>query len=192
MKRTSDRSSAFGKGLVIVYTGPGKGKTSAALGMALRALGHGLKVLMVRFVKDPSDRRWPSGELKALKGFKGFTVRSFGRGFIGIGNDKQTIAEHRRAAREGLDHARRSAASGRFDLVILDELNIAADPKGAHLVGLDEIKILIKKKASKTHLIFTGRGACPWLMRSADLVTEMREVKHPFQKGCPVQPGIDY
>ncbi len=178
------------RGLVIVYTGDGKGKTSAALGCVFRALGHGFRVLVVQFFKGD----WPVvfGELKSAKLHKNLEIFQLGKGFVKIMGDKKPFHEHRVAAERALAFAKQRIFSGDYDLVILDEITYAMGCLGVRLVKLKDVLQIIAKKPKKTHLILTGRGARKELIDRADLVTEMREVKHPFKKGIPAQKGIDF
>jgi cob(I)alamin adenosyltransferase len=174
------------KGLLIVYTGPGKGKTTCALGAAFRAVGQGLRVLMVQFIKGS----WHYGELDAAKmlGDDKFEIRPMGRGFVKIGGaetDPEDIKMARECWEAGLDAIR----SGTYDLVILDEINYVIS---YHMLDPDEIVEALKGKPEQVHVICTGRNAHPKLVELADLVTEMREVKHPYTKGILAQRGIDY
>jgi cob(I)alamin adenosyltransferase len=174
------------KGLIIVYTGPGKGKTTAALGTALRAVGQGMKVLMVQFIKGS----WHYGELDAarLLGDDRLIILPRGRGFVKIGAEKPD-PEDVRLVEEAWQFASASILSGEHDLVILDEINYAISYK-----MLDPVKVVetLKKKPEMVHVILTGRNAHPSLTELADLVTEMREVKHPYHKGILAQRGIEY
>lgn len=173
------------KGLVIVYTGDGKGKTTAALGMALRAAGHGMKVLIVQFVK--SFKRY--GELKFVKKYDcGIEIKTMGKGYVKIKGDRFPIEEHRKAARKAFEFARDQILSKKYHIVVLDEINIALDKK---LLRLKEVTDLIKQKPPDVHLILTGRGAPKKLIQLADLVSEVQEIKHPFKKGIPAQKGIE-
>lgn len=173
------------KGLVLVNTGNGKGKTTAALGTAFRAWGQGLKVLVLQFIKGG----WKYGELKAAERLgEGFEIRQMGEGFI-KGPSDNSLDEHRRAAREALAQARQEIVSGKYDLVILDEILYAVH---YGLVELSELLNIIKEKPPGLHLILTGRYAPPEIIEAADLVTEMVEVKHPFASGMPAQKGIEY
>lgn len=173
------------RGLVIVHTGNGKGKTTAALGTALRAVGHGLKVLIIQFIKGS----WRYGELKSLKRLEPeLELIRVGKGFVGIIDDKLPREEHVEAARKGLELAREKVVGGEYDLVILDELNYAVL---GGLISIEDVLDLVRNKPSWVHLIITGREARPELIELADLVTEMREVKHPYQKGITAQRGID-
>jgi len=174
------------KGLIIVHTGPGKGKTTAALGTAFRAVGQGLKVLMVQFIKGS----WHYGELDAarLLGEERLKILPMGRGFVKVGSEKPD-PEDVRMVNEAWEFARRSMASGEFDLVILDEINYAISYK---MLDPEVVTEALRKKPEMLHVILTGRNAHPAIVELADLVTEMREVKHPFQKGITAQRGIEY
>jgi cob(I)alamin adenosyltransferase len=174
------------KGLIIVHTGPGKGKTTAALGTALRAVGQGLKVLMVQFIKGS----WHYGELDAVRmlGEEHFKILPMGRGFVKVGAEKPD-PEDIRLVEEAWRFASEKIAGGEYDLVILDEINYAM-----HYRMLDPEAVVkaLKAKPDMVHVILTGRNAHPALVECADLVTEMREVKHPYHKGIPAQRGIEY
>ncbi|MBM3313102.1 cob(I)yrinic acid a,c-diamide adenosyltransferase [candidate division WOR-3 bacterium] len=166
-----------------VYTGDGKGKTTAAFGLALRASGHGWKVIIIQFMKgDPNY-----GEIAAAKGVKGLTVIQTGLPtFVEKGNPSALdLAE----AARGLKLAREALSSGKYRLVILDEINVAVD---YGLVKLDEVLALVAACPEEVELVFTGRGAKPAVLERADLVSEVREVKHPYQKGFVSRVGIDY
>ena len=174
------------QGWVIVYTGNGKGKTTAALGMVLRAAGHGNKIAIVQFIK--SD--WPYGEIESLKRLNPqVTVLTLGAGCIGILGDDKPIEEHCRAAKETLQQAREVIFSNQYDIVVLDEINITPS---LGLLGVDEIVELVKNKPKRINLVLTGRNAPEAVIEIADLVTEMREIKHPFQRGQLSRKGIDY
>lgn len=169
--------------LVQVYTGNGKGKTTAALGLALRALGHGMKVYMIQFMKG--DKNY--GEIISAKKLKNFKIVQFGR--------KEFVSKKKPAkvdiefARKALAHANQVIKKGRYDIVILDEINVALDFK---LIKLEEVLNLIKTKPSETELILTGRSAPKKLIEIGDLVTEMKALKHPYQKGVLGRKGIEY
>lgn len=174
------------KGLVIVYTGDGKGKTTAALGLCVRAAGHGNKCLIIQFIK--SD--WEYGELAAMKCFiPQVEIRPMGVGCIGILGDDKPPAEHQRAATEAMRAAREAVLSEKYDLVILDEIHVAVR---YNLITVAEVLALIDAKPKAVNLVLTGRGADPRIIDAADLVTEMKEIKHPFQKGQLSKKGIDY
>lgn len=168
------------RGLVIVHTGDGKGKTTAAIGLAIRAWGAGLRVLILQFIKG--GRR--SGELNALDALN-IEVRQLGLGFI----TEENFSAQKKSAREAIEIARAEILSGTWDLIILDEINYAAK---FGLLDAEEILSLIKIRPSQMHLVFTGRNALPELIDAADLVTEMKLIKHPFQSGIVAQVGIEF
>jgi cob(I)alamin adenosyltransferase len=171
------------KGLVQVYTGNGKGKTSAAFGLALRATGRGLKVYMIQFIKGGFDY----GELYTVKNLPNFTLKAFGRGkFV---TSKPPQKEDVKLAREALHLAEQVVQSGSYNIVILDEINVALDLK---LISLEDVLKLIKSKPSGLELVLTGRNAPEEIVEVADLVTEMKEVKHPFSRGTEARKGIEY
>jgi cob(I)alamin adenosyltransferase len=174
------------KGLIIVLTGPGKGKTTAALGTALRAVGQGMKVLMVQFIKGS----WHYGELDAAKmlGEERLKILPMGRGFVKVGAEKPHPEDVRRVE-EAWQFARGEILSERYDLVILDEINYAISYK---MLAPELVVETLKNKPENVHVILTGRNAHPALQEVADMVTEMREVKHPYQKGVLAQRGIEY
>jgi cob(I)alamin adenosyltransferase len=174
------------KGLIMVYTGPGKGKTTAALGTAFRAVGQGLKVLMVQFIKGS----WHYGELDAAEalGKERFEILPMGRGFVKIGVEKPD-PEDVRKVEEAWAFSREKISSGEYGLVILDEINYAISYK---MLMPEQVVEVLRVKPEPVHVILTGRNAHPLITELADLVTEMREVKHPYQKGILAQRGIDY
>lgn len=174
------------KGLVVVYTGNGKGKTTAALGMCVRAAGYGKKIKILQFIKGS----WKYGELKGIKLLSEFVeMEQVGEGFVGIIDDNKDRQVHIDAARQGLAEASDIIQSGNYDIVILDELNVAID---LELVPLEDVLSLVRNKPAQLHLVITGRNARPELIEIADLVTEMREIKHPFQQGILAQKAIDW
>lgn len=183
MNGKSDKPAA---GLLIVYTGDGKGKTTAALGMCVRAVGYNWKICLIQFVKGS----WKYGELEGLKRLApNVEQHVVGEGFVGIIDDNKDIEEHRRAAELGIELAIKRIRSGRYELVILDELTVA------HKLGLvtePQIRSLLEAAGEKQHLVITGRDCPAWLIDRADLVTEMKEVKHPFQQGIKAARGIDW
>ena len=175
-----------GKGLVIVYTGGGKGKTSAALGLVLRAVGYNHKVCMVQFVKGS----WHYGELDSAKRLAPeFEMITAGKGFVGILDDKSPREDHVKAANDTLEISKEKMMSGKFDVVILDEINYALQLK---LLNLDDVIDLIKSKPSELDLVLTGNHAAEEVIELADLVTEMKEIKHPFKSGIKAKKGIDF
>jgi cob(I)alamin adenosyltransferase len=174
------------KGLLIVYTGDGKGKTTAALGMCVRAVGYDWQICLIQFVKGS----WKYGELKGLKRLEpNVELHVIGEGFVGILDDDKSFEEHRNAARKGVELALEKIKSQKYQLVILDELNVAST---LGLVTTDEIEMLLAARGEMQNLVITGRGAPDWLKDQADLVTEMREIKHPYQKGILAQKGVDW
>lgn len=173
-------------GLVIVYTGKGKGKTTAALGMALRAVGYDYKVCMIQFIKGS----WHYGEMTSSKRLEPeFELTAVGKGFVGIMDDKSPIEDHRKIAAEALAIARQKIGSQKYNIVILDEINYAVN---LGLVPADDVIGLIKSKPPAVTLVLTGNHASESIMELADLVTEMREVKHPFKSGIKAKKGIDF
>jgi len=173
------------KGMVHVYTGDGKGKTTAALGLALRALGWGAKVCDVQFLKGYPE----IGEAKIVENFPGrFVLKQFIRD-TSRSIDEVEVLERVRAANEAMGYAEKIVGGGEFDVVILDEINNAL-----HYGLIDEARVLrvIESKPVHVELILTGRGAPSRIIDVADYVTEMVLVKHPFQKGIKARKGIDY
>jgi cob(I)alamin adenosyltransferase len=171
------------KGLVQVYTGNGKGKTSAALGLALRAIGRGLKVYVIQFIKGGFDY----GELHVVDRLPNLTLKAFGRGkFI---TSKPPEKEDVRFAEEALKLAKEIIESREHDIVILDEINVALHLK---LIKLREVVDIIKKKPENVEIVLTGRNAPKEIIELADLVTELKEIKHPFSKGYEARKGIEY
>ncbi len=168
------------RGLVQVYTGRGKGKTTAAWGQAMRASGQGLKVGIVQFFKGKS-----SGEAKMIKKLK-LDIYSFCPVHPFFGGKKEKL---KKECQEGLAFAKEMLRSKKYDLIILDEINIAMRDR---LIEVNGVLNLIKKKPKGVELILTGRGASKKIIEAADLVTEMREIKHPYRKGIRGRRGIEY
>src|SRR3989338_2464064 len=184
-------STTARSGLTMVYTGHGKGKTSAALGAVLRALGHGWRVLVIQFFKGD----WPVvfGEVEMGKRLAPqFEVLQLGKGFVKYMGDQKPFDEHLTAAREALRVAKEKISSGAYDLMILDEIIYAIDYAGVQLVTVEDVLDLLDAKPPSLHLILTGRNAPQAIIDRADLVTEMQAVKHPWQQKIPAQQGIDY
>lgn len=171
------------QGLIQVYTGDGKGKTTAALGLALRAAGQGLKVHIIQFMKG-----WPKyGELVSVQQLPNVTLRQFGRpDFVDQDNPHP---EDIRLAGEALEHAREIVSGGSHDLVVLDEVNMAV---AFGLIGLEDLLSLLEAKPEHVELVLTGRSARPDVVKRADLVTEMLAIKHPFSTGLEGREGIEY
>ena len=173
------------RGLVLINTGPGKGKSTAAMGTALRAVGNGMRVLMLQFLKGS----WHYGELDAVEAFGGnFVMKQMGRGFVKIGG-AETDPEDIKMVEDAWDEARLAILSGEWDMVVLDEINYAIS-----YGMLDPAKVVetLKARPEMVHVILTGRNAHASLVDMADTVTEMREVKHAYQKGILAQRGIEY
>jgi cob(I)alamin adenosyltransferase len=173
------------RGLILIHTGPGKGKTTAALGTALRAVGNGMKVLMLQFLKGS----WHYGELDAVRPFgENFVLKQMGRGFVKVGG-AETDPEDLRMVQEAWEEARLAILSGEWDMVILDEINYAIS-----YGMLDPVQVAetLRNRPEMVHVILTGRNAHPSLVELADTVTEMRELKHAYQKGILAQRGIEY
>ena len=177
--------------MILIYTGNGKGKTSAAMGNVFRALGHGMKVLVIQFFKGD----WPIvfGEMESAKKHKNLEFLQLGKGFVKIMNDKKPFSAHKAAALAALEVAEKKIRTKKYSLVVLDEVIYALDYQGAAgMIPLAGLLKLLKKTPSSTHVVLTGRNAHKKLIELADLATEMKEVKHPFQKGAPAMKGIDY
>jgi cob(I)alamin adenosyltransferase len=173
------------RGLIIVNTGPGKGKTTAAMGTGLRAVGNGMKVLMLQFLKGS----WHYGELDAVKAFgDNFVMKQMGRGFVKVGG-AETDPEDIRLVEKAWEEARQAIMSGQWELIILDEINYSIS-----YGMLDPAKVVavLKQKPEQVHVILTGRNAHPTIIELADTVTEMKQVKHAYEKGVLAQRGIEY
>ena len=176
------------KGLVIVFTGNGKGKTTAAMGLALRAAGNRMRVRVIQFIKGT----WKTGEVEAVKPLAPFfEIIRAGRGFTveRLRDPRIPMEDHVAAAQAGLAEARAAITSGDLDVVVLDEILGAIK---AELVALDQVLELIARKPEMLHLVLTGRDAPPALIDRADLVTEMRLVQHPFERGIIAQRGVEF
>jgi cob(I)alamin adenosyltransferase len=170
------------KFMIQVYTGEGKGKTTAALGLALRALGRGKKVCLVQFMK-----KGDFGEIKALKKLKNITVRQFGRrSFVNLIKPDNT---DRQAAKKGLVFVRQAISRRQFDMIILDEINVAVR---FGLIAEEAVLAVLKGLPLSTEIVLTGRGASAKMMKRADLVTEMKAVKHYYPRGVKARKGIEY
>jgi cob(I)alamin adenosyltransferase len=173
------------KGLILINTGAGKGKTTAAMGTALRAVGNGMRVLMLQFLKGS----WHYGELDAAKAFGDrFVMRQMGRGFVKIGG-AETDPEDVRLVEAAWQEARQAILSGEWDLVVLDEINYAIS---YGMLDPAQVVETLKARPDMVHVILTGRNAHPSLIEIADTVTEMRQVKHAWEHGVLAQRGIEY
>lgn len=168
-------------GLVIVNTGNGKGKSTAALGLAMRALGNGMRVVMVQFIKGA----WKVGEYESARKL-GFEIRPMGEGFTWVTKDRE---RDMKVAREAWEFAKERILAGADDMVILDEINYAID---YGYVDLPEVLETLRTRPKDVHVVLTGRKAKPELIEAADLATEMVELKHPYKKGIKAQRGIEF
>jgi cob(I)alamin adenosyltransferase len=189
------------RGLILINTGPGKGKTTAALGTALRAAGNGMRVLILQFLKGS----WHYGELDAAEALnfalgadaggetgtapaQHFVIRQLGRGFVKVGG-AQTDPEDIRLVEAAWAEAAAAILSGDWDMVVLDEINYAI---GYKMLAAEKVAEVLRRKPEMVHVILTGRNAHPLLVELADTVTEMREVKHAYQRGILAQRGIEF
>jgi cob(I)alamin adenosyltransferase len=177
------------RGLILINTGPGKGKTTAALGTAFRAAGNGMRVLILQFLKGS----WHYGELDSAKVLgtppnPDFVIKQMGRGFVKVGG-AETDPEDIRMVETAWEEAAEAILSGDWDLVVLDEINYAI---GYKMLDPQAVADVLARKPEMVHVILTGRNAHPILVDLADTVTEMREVKHAYQKGILAQRGIEF
>ena len=174
-------SKSLSKGYVQVYTGDGKGKTTAALGLALRASGHGMRTYVGQFMKGQ-----PYGELDALRDHPLITIEQYGD--IRCIRREEVTPEHIAQAQRGLEQARQAIRSGRYDIVVLDEVNVTV---WFGLLTVEEVLVFLDERPTHVEVILTGRRAPQELIERADLVTEMREVKHYFAQGVQARTGIE-
>jgi len=173
-------------GLTIVYTGKGKGKTTAALGIALRATGYDKKICMIQFIKGS----WHYGEMDSSKRLgPEFEMIPVGKGFVGIIDDKSPREDHEKIAKEAIKVSNEKIQSEKYDIIILDEINYAVN---LGLISVNDVLKLIKSKPDNLDLVLTGNHVKDEIIEIADLVTEMKEIKHPFQKGIKAKKGIDF
>lgn len=189
MAVTNDSSADSRRGLILIHTGAGKGKTTAALGTAFRAAGNGMHVLVLQFLKGS----WHYGELEAaeaLNSLDGFTyeLKKLGRGFVKVGG-VEADPEDLRMVEEGWLEAEMAILSGDWDLIVLDEINYVI---GYKMLDPERVAGVLRRKPEMLHVILTGRNAHPALVELADTVTEMREVKHAYQRGILAQRGIEF
>jgi cob(I)alamin adenosyltransferase len=175
------------RGLTIVYTGNGKGKTTAAIGLVVRAAGNRMRVFFLQFIKG----RWKSGEREILRGLPGVDLEVTGRGFTieGLRDPRIPMDEHAAAAAAGWERAKDIVRSEQYDMVVLDEILGAVH---AGLVDLEELLALVRTKPAHLHLVLTGRGAPPSLIEASDLVSEVLPIKHPFERGIKAQVGVEF
>ena len=173
------------RGLILINTGPGKGKTTAAMGTALRAVGNGMRVLMLQFLKGS----WHYGELDAVQAFgANFILKPMGRGFVKVGG-AEIDPEDMRLVQVAWAEALQAIYSGDWDMVVLDEINYAI---GYGMLDPVVVAEALRGRPEMVHVILTGRNAHPLLVELADTVTEMREVKHAYQRGILAQRGIEF
>ena len=176
-------ASERGLGMVHVYTGNGKGKTTSSLGLGMRAAGHGFKVLMIQFMKG--DIKY--GELEAAKHIPNFEILQFGRpDFVDKNNPEQIDID---LAKKGLAHAKDIVKAGKVDMLILDEINVAVEWK---LVTASEVMDIVKSRPENMEIVLTGRYAPAEFIELADTVTEMKEIKHPYSKNILARKGVEY
>jgi cob(I)alamin adenosyltransferase len=169
------------RGLLLIHTGNGKGKSTAAFGMAFRALGHGMKVSIIQFIKG----KWKTGELRAAEQ-AGMEMIPMGQGFTW---ESKNLEEDKALMREAWTAASEKILSGQYDLIILDELNYVL---GYGYLEAGDVLRCLQARPAHVHVVLTGRNAPEEIISAADCVTEMREIKHPYRKGIPAQKGIDY
>jgi len=183
---TCQINSMIESGLTIVYTGNGKGKTTAALGIVLRAAGYQKKICMIQFIKGS----WHYGEMSSSKKLEPeFEMIAVGKGFVGIIDDKKPREDHKKIAEEAIRICKLKIQSGKYDIIILDEVNYAVN---LGLVMLEDVLDLIRTKPPNLDLVLTGNYAKKEIIDLADLVTEMKEIKHPFKLGKKAKKGIDF
>ncbi len=174
------------KGLVVVITGHGKGKTTTAFGIAVRACGHDMRVCILQFMKgDLYSGEWDGVKKMGCE----VELTSTGKGFCGIQGNPYPYEEHRSNAQDAVRLAHLKMESGKFDILILDEINNALQLK---LIDLDQVLDIIRRKPPLMHLVLTGRDAHPQVIEMAHTVSEVREIKHAYREGIEPQPGIDY
>lgn len=170
------------KGLVIVHTGPGKGKSTAAFGMAVRCVGHGFKVGIVQFIKGA----WDTAERRVMESLPGVTFKAMGEGFTWETQDRDRDVQ---AAQRAWEVAKELLADADTRMVILDEINVALR---YDYLAWAEVEAALAARPEGQHVVLTGRNALPAVIEAADLVTEMSMVKHPFREGIKAQPGVEF
>ena len=175
--------NSHNKGFIYVFTGDGKGKTTAAIGQAVRAVGQGWQVLIVQFIKQII-----SGEVEPLKKL-GVEIYPMGEGFVGILGDRKPREVHVQAAQKALAFARKKVAKENYGLLVLDEINVAV---ALGLIGVGEVLKFLKNRPAGLNVIITGRNAPKELIEIADLVSEVKDLKHPFSKGVSAKKGIEF
>jgi len=190
MKNEPPKLRLADRGLTHAYIGNGKGKTTAAVGTAIRAAGYGWKVIFIQFMKEA---KWPSGERTSLRKL-GIEVFVMGEGFYKILNDNKSSDQHKTAAAKALELSRQKLLSGQYQLVILDELGSAVEEGLLEQKPVEQmLKDRAKDKAARNvHLIWTGHKKIEWMLQYADLVSEMKKLKHPYDSGIIATKGLDY
>lgn len=173
------------KGLVITYYGTGKGKTTAALGLALRASGYGKKVKIIQFIKGD----WKTGEQSAVKALESVSIATMGSGFVGIQNDNKSFEEHKATTENAMAKAENDVEDRDLFVLVLDEILVAVD-KG--LIEKNRLVKLINKKPRGLNLVLTGRPTIKDIILKSDLVSEIKKIKHPFDSGVEAVRGIDF
>jgi cob(I)alamin adenosyltransferase len=177
------------RGMVIINTGDGKGKTTAAMGQAVRAVGAGMKVVMIQFIKG----RWKVAEIEGLSHLPNFSLRRRGLGFTIPERRIGPLSEHQAAVEAAWEHAVGEVESDQWDMVILDEINnVISDPNLNSLVNTEALLRLVSERPPRLHMVLTGRRAPTELIEVADTVTEMVMVKHAFKSGTKAQRGIEF
>ena len=170
------------KGVIIINTGEGKGKSTAAFGTAFRALGHGFKVCVIQFIKKPSDY----GEVISAKKFENLEWHTEGRGFTWKSDD---LEKDKAVAGKGFELTKQKIASDEYDLIVLDEITYLTNFK---FIEIEELVGVLKNKPERLNIILTGRDVDPKLIEIADTVTEMKKIKHCFDKGVKAKKGVEY
>ena len=171
------------KGLIILYTGNGKGKTTAALGQIFRAIGHGMKICMIQFIKG----KWKTGEIKTAEKFSDLLeFHIMGKGFT---FESKNLAKHIKAGKDAWEFAKGKIFSDKYDLIVLDELTYLIKYK---IIKEDEILLILRNKPKSLHILITGRDATKGLIESSDIVSKIENIKHSFQKGIKAQKGIEF
>lgn len=177
------------RGLILVNTGDGKGKTTAAMGQAVRAVGAGMKVLMIQFIKG----KWKVAEIEGLRHLPNFELRRLGLGFTIPERRIGELSEHQEAIAAAWEQTLAAVKSDTWDLIILDEINnVLSDPDLNCVVSTADLLKLLEERPTRLHMVLTGRGAPPELIELADTVTEMRLVKHAYHQGIKARRGIEF
>jgi cob(I)alamin adenosyltransferase len=184
-RKKTPRPAKKSTGLIIVLTGPGKGKTTSSFGMAMRAAGGGLRVKIFQFIKGPR----PSGERISAEKLPGLEVETVGLGFLFPDAPPEKVERHRKAAEAGWEKATQAISSGNYDMVILDEINVALHLK---LIKTKHVLETIRRRPAHVHVVLTGRNAPRSILASSDTITHVTAVKHHWESGVPPQRGIEF